>query len=205
MTRVRYIRLFFSLRFPCSGSTGVGHYSSLSESQILSKIGDLERIVQNQRVVIEDLLGENARLTKSVSDSHDWCTEQTHTLAVRAWNTDDLQQRFDKLRRASVVVLRRLAEGRDTIMKYEKERWSYIYGALDEDFLSENGRVDRYKRELMEIDSIDDLIHTQNRIISEMTGEPPAVCQLKEHVVDVIRAAEEFVNRKGRDQILLSQ
>ena len=65
--------------------------------------------------------------------------------------------------------------------------------------------MDRYKREIIGIDSIDDLIHTRNQIISEMTGEPHAVCQLKERVVDVIRAAEEFVNRKGRDQILLSQ
>ena len=129
---------------------------------MLGKIGDLERIVQNQRVVIEDLLGGNAMLTKSVSESHDWCTEQTHTLAVRAWNTDDLQQRFDKLCHASVVVLRRLTEGRDTIMKCETEKWDYISGTLDVDFLSENGRVDRYKREPMGIDSIDDIIHTRN-------------------------------------------
>ena len=74
----------------------------------------------------------------------------------------DLQRRFDKLRHASVVVLRRLTEGRDTIMKCEREKWDYISGTLDVDFLSENGRVDRYKREVMGIGSIDDIIHTRN-------------------------------------------
>ena len=34
-----------------------------------------------------------------------------------------------------------------------------------------------------------------------MTGEPLAICQLRERVVDVIGAAKECVNRKGRDKM----
>ena len=43
-----------------------------------------------------------------------------------------------------------------------RRRDGLIFVALDEDFLLENGRVDRYKREIIGIDSIDDLIHTRN-------------------------------------------